>query len=421
MELDHLDQVASRGDTPSPFFVSSRAPAASPQSWELQDVDFLLPGPPATTARSYVQDSPRKYYCSSLHDSEFSLSPELGDATRPLAFRSELYWQEIALCEPVPSEYPPYFVDEGMLENFSTVSKTPTSMPNRTKLTPPMQLQVHAMACSDEDSSAACRSRCEGNVVLKNETSVVSPTMVDKKILVTDNDLRLFSARASFLGNMRALRAEEDKACSSPHSKREKAKSALTRSSSVGHPSKVQTKRHASCVIEALDHEARAFKRVKSSDQSFLCARSFDPRWYYGKTEGFHGMQPSLLTAANRAAQDCNGSSIYRSVQSQVSARLSLQQQKKQKPQLPPPYSPPTRKIGIYLPAERIERLRRFHEKRKHRVYTKRIKYDCRKRLANASPRVKGRFVRKSEFLQAKEKAPASPDSSGTTSSADDC
>jgi hypothetical protein len=53
------------------------------------------------------------------------------------------------------------------------------------------------------------------------------------------------------------------------------------------------------------------------------------------------------------------------------------------------------RKIGIYTPEARRERLRRFHEKRKRRVFRKRTQYDCRQRLAQACPRVRGRFVRK--------------------------
>ncbi|GLE03763.1 hypothetical protein PINS_up012665 [Pythium insidiosum] len=71
----------------------------------------------------------------------------------------------------------------------------------------------------------------------------------------------------------------------------------------------------------------------------------------------------------------------------------------------PPPARParvlPTRKIGIYSPEQRRERIRRFHEKRKQRVFHKRVKYDCRKRLAIACPRIKGRFVKREEYEQA--------------------
>ncbi|RLN44632.1 hypothetical protein BBJ29_001176 [Phytophthora kernoviae] len=50
------------------------------------------------------------------------------------------------------------------------------------------------------------------------------------------------------------------------------------------------------------------------------------------------------------------------------------------------------KKIGSYSPEARKLRLQKFHEKRKNRTWKKSIKYDCRKKLADDRPRIKGRF-----------------------------
>ncbi len=55
-------------------------------------------------------------------------------------------------------------------------------------------------------------------------------------------------------------------------------------------------------------------------------------------------------------------------------------------------------RIGIYLPDARRARIAKFHSKRKMRIWRKRIKYDCRKKLADSRPRIKGRFVKRSDM-----------------------
>jgi len=53
-------------------------------------------------------------------------------------------------------------------------------------------------------------------------------------------------------------------------------------------------------------------------------------------------------------------------------------------------------RIGIYTPAERAAIISRFHGKRSRRVWNKKIRYNCRKNLADRRMRVKGRFVKRS-------------------------
>ncbi|KAG7386025.1 hypothetical protein PHYPSEUDO_000880 [Phytophthora pseudosyringae] len=412
MELNTVDQgdphFMTRANA-SPFFLSSRAPTTSPQPWELHDVDFLLPGPVAGSARTYFQDSSRKH-CPSLHEYELGYSPELDDTMRPLTFRSGAYWQDVALSEPATSEFSTYFADDVFSDKLSAVLKSQSSKSSHGTLVPPAQLRVHTTACTFED----LRTGRVASTLLKDEPSVVSPVTVEKKVLVTDSDLRLYSA-----GNMRALNGRKAAANNSPplkhHTKRSKVMSPATPSppsrQALAHRQSI--KRRASLEGGIDDHTVRALKRTKSLGQSAWCASALDPRWYRGRPEGFHGMQPRLLSPIHSSTSlGYSGANIYRLVQHQVGVQQPLKQ---------PQYQAPKRKIGIYSPVERRERLKRFHEKRKLRVYHKRIKYDCRKRLANSCPRIKGRFVRKSEFLQAKDSDNSSPTASEAASSTEDC
>lgn len=54
------------------------------------------------------------------------------------------------------------------------------------------------------------------------------------------------------------------------------------------------------------------------------------------------------------------------------------------------------RRIGAYTKEERKQRIERFRMKKLNRIWKKQIKYDCRKRLADTRPRIKGRFVSRS-------------------------
>lgn len=65
-----------------------------------------------------------------------------------------------------------------------------------------------------------------------------------------------------------------------------------------------------------------------------------------------------------------------------------------------PSRSPPSgegKYIGSYSPEARRKRIERFLEKRKRRVWAKKVDYDVRKNFANSRLRVKGRFVKKED------------------------
>jgi len=55
------------------------------------------------------------------------------------------------------------------------------------------------------------------------------------------------------------------------------------------------------------------------------------------------------------------------------------------------------RYVGSYSPESRRRRIELFHEKRKRRVWTRKVKYDVRKNFADTRMRVKGRFVKKED------------------------
>lgn len=52
------------------------------------------------------------------------------------------------------------------------------------------------------------------------------------------------------------------------------------------------------------------------------------------------------------------------------------------------------RLVGAYTTVQRRARVARYLELRQRRVWHKKIKYDCRKRLASGRVRIKGRFVK---------------------------
>lgn len=70
------------------------------------------------------------------------------------------------------------------------------------------------------------------------------------------------------------------------------------------------------------------------------------------------------------------------------------------RPQSQFPYIPipqPVKQIGSLTPEERYNKIKRYKEKRERRVWSKKINYGCRKRVADNRLRIKGRFVTKEQ------------------------
>mmetsp|Transcript_28963 Transcript_28963/g.60163 ORF Transcript_28963/g.60163 Transcript_28963/m.60163 type:complete len:811 (-) Transcript_28963:141-2573(-) len=59
--------------------------------------------------------------------------------------------------------------------------------------------------------------------------------------------------------------------------------------------------------------------------------------------------------------------------------------------------------VGAYSPDSRQIRINKFLEKRNHRVWVKKVKYDVRKNFADSRLRVKGRFVKKEDEMLMRE------------------
>merc|ERR1711937_497897 len=75
-------------------------------------------------------------------------------------------------------------------------------------------------------------------------------------------------------------------------------------------------------------------------------------------------------------------------------------------------------RIGTLTLEERRARILRYRQKRHERNFRKRIKYNCRKTLADSRPRIRGRFARNDEIeeLLKQKKLEEQRNSSGSTS-----
>lgn len=309
----------------------------------------------------------------------------------------------------------------------------------------------------------------------KDELNILEPATPSKRVIVTDSDLRLFAPNATLANNTRSQHefwesnnhsylvtsAPVFRSLETPRFRREKMfpqhnensflvpKSASSGCSSTNHqvtpfPAESlslatnEPKRHNAFKKQSpLPDAHRTVKTKRASKEALFCTlpnqspmTELTKKYSRGSdiTQSFSerpqlcrlpGLQQSHMQTSGLADFGAlPGSQIWHR---ERSAQFSPQQSGYygQFPGFAIPSLQPSRvlykrKIGAYSPEARQERIKRFHQKRKERVFHKRIKYDCRKRLANACPRIKGRFVKQQDFDESIAQAYAQAESDQT-------
>lgn len=145
------------------------------------------------------------------------------------------------------------------------------------------------------------------------------------------------------------------------------------------------------CILEEELAEAKAAADKKNDeDRLFLHRERSDSHSSLGNEveEGNVQSQELLRRARSRLLEDLSEGSIS-GEKGQLTLPHSLSKYKHV-------YNKNGR-IGIYTPSERAAIISRFQGKRSRRVWNKKIRYNCRKNLADRRTRIKGRFVKRTE------------------------
>jgi len=101
------------------------------------------------------------------------------------------------------------------------------------------------------------------------------------------------------------------------------------------------------------------------------------------------GLQPRYFCSPEEQAS-LEYSQVPEEIYEQDNFKLDGSQEFKDEPEDP---TENERRIGGLTVRERKEKIRRFLEKRKRRIWKKKVCYDCRKKVADKRLRIKGRFV----------------------------
>ncbi|KAK1935144.1 hypothetical protein P3T76_010910 [Phytophthora citrophthora] len=102
----------------------------------------------------------------------------------------------------------------------------------------------------------------------------------------------------------------------------------------------------------------------------------------------FEGASPALLPKKQKRVDEESPTSVHNPPRDMTPLRLDY-------------ITEPIKMIGIYTPAARRVLLQKYMAKRARRLSQHKVRYGVRKTLANARPRVKGRFVKTVQPLTA--------------------
>eukprot|EP00644_Phytophthora_capsici_P014182 jgi/Phyca11/503242/fgenesh2_kg.PHYCAscaffold_3_\ len=102
----------------------------------------------------------------------------------------------------------------------------------------------------------------------------------------------------------------------------------------------------------------------------------------------FDGASPALLPKKQKRVDEESPTSVHNPPRDMTPLRLDY-------------ITEPVKMIGVYTPAARRVLLQKYMAKRARRLSQHKVRYGVRKTLANARPRVKGRFVKTVQPLTA--------------------
>ncbi|CAI5720260.1 unnamed protein product [Hyaloperonospora brassicae] len=148
-------------------------------------------------------------------------------------------------------------------------------------------------------------------------------------------------------------------------------------------------------------HKGSSLSRVQE-DKSFLgrdCSPTGvedDSAWY----DSDYKQRVRLASVCSSDGSEYGGlgrKHLEEFIRMEISAVHDSEQQQQQQQQHRQEAVHEGKFVGSYSPDARRKRIERFLEKRKHRVWAKKVDYDVRKNFANSRLRVKGRFVKKED------------------------